>query len=200
MFLICSLGCASMRIPCSTEGANRWRLLAEQGRRLRVRPRQSGLRGPRETPPGPTTWVRPATGWWERMNAGESPRNQGRSVCRPPLSVSRRRSRGLRKLPRRGADRRAGPRHGPAVPFRRRDRPNRKAATVRRSAQRLSALCPLGSGGIPQRRPGARSPGALEFGAIAVQMARLLRGACHRAGQRPDPLARNDGGYVVAKR
>ena len=48
----------------------------------------AGLRGPRETPPGPTTWVRPATGWWERMNAGESPRNQGRSVW-PPLSVSR---------------------------------------------------------------------------------------------------------------
>ena len=85
-------------------------------RRLRVRPRQPSLRGPRETPPGPTTWVRPATGWWERMNAGESPRNQGRSVCRPPLSVSRRRSRGLRKMPRRGADRRAGPRYGPAVP------------------------------------------------------------------------------------
>ena len=31
------------------------------------------------------------------MNAGESPRNQGRSVCRPPLSAHRRRSRGLRK-------------------------------------------------------------------------------------------------------
>ena len=26
----------------------------------------------------------------------------------------------------------------------------------------------------------------------SVQVARLLRGACHRAGQRPDPLARND--------
>src|SRR3954465_3937795 len=51
-------------IPCSTEGANRWRLLAEQGRRLRVRPRQPSLRGSRETPPGSTTWVRPATGWW----------------------------------------------------------------------------------------------------------------------------------------
>src|ERR1044071_1153535 len=46
-------------------------------RRLRARPRQPDLRGPRETPPGPTTWVRPATGWWERMNAGETPRNQG---------------------------------------------------------------------------------------------------------------------------
>ena len=36
-------------------------------------------------------------GWWGRMNAGESPRNQGRSVCRPPLFAHRRRSRGLRK-------------------------------------------------------------------------------------------------------
>jgi hypothetical protein len=60
-------------------------LVAERGRRLRVRPRQPGLRGPRETPPGPTTWVRPATGWWERMNAGESPWNQGRSVKAAPV-------------------------------------------------------------------------------------------------------------------
>ena len=52
----------------------------------------------------------------ERMNAGESPRNQGRSVSRPPLSVSRRRSRGLRKTPQWGAERRAGPRYGPAIP------------------------------------------------------------------------------------
>ena len=101
--------------PCSTEGANRWRLLAEQGRRLRVRPSQPGLRGPRETPPGPTTWVRPATGWWRRMNAGESPPNQGRTVW-APLSVARRRSRGLRKTPQWGAERRAGPRYGPAIP------------------------------------------------------------------------------------
>src|SRR6185436_1805359 len=65
-------------------------------RRLRVRSTQPDLRGSRETLPGPTTWVRPATGWWGRMNAGETPRNQGRSVW-PPLSVSRRRSRDLRK-------------------------------------------------------------------------------------------------------
>src|SRR3954466_16081366 len=70
--------------------------MVERARRLRVRPSQPGLRGPRETLPGPTTWVRPATGWWGRMNAGESPRNQGRTVW-APLSVSRRRSRGLRK-------------------------------------------------------------------------------------------------------
>ena len=89
--------------------------MAERGRRLRVRPRQPGLRGPRETPPGPTTWVRPATGWWKRMNAGESSQNQGRSVW-APLSVSRRRSRGLRKTPQWSAERRAGPRYGSAIP------------------------------------------------------------------------------------
>ena len=58
--------------PCSTEGANRWRLLAEQGRRLRVRPTQPNLRGSWETPPGPTTWVRPK-GLVKRMNAGRNP-------------------------------------------------------------------------------------------------------------------------------
>src|SRR6478672_9458298 len=89
--------------------------MVERARRLRVRPSQPGLRGPRETLPGPTTWVRPATGWWGRMNAGESPRNQGRTVW-APLSVSRRRSRGLRKTPQWGAERRAGPRHGSAIP------------------------------------------------------------------------------------
>ncbi len=42
-------------------------------------------------------------------------RDQGRSVW-PPLSVSRRRSRGLRQTPRWSAERRAGPRYGPAIP------------------------------------------------------------------------------------
>jgi len=70
----------------------------------------------------------------ERMNAGESPRNQGRSVW-APLSVSRRRSRGLRKTPRWSAERRAGPRYGPAVPSRWRDGRDRKVRQwVRRSA------------------------------------------------------------------
>src|SRR4029079_19589315 len=89
--------------------------MVERARRLRVRLSQPGLRGPRETLPGPTMWVRPATGWWGRMNAGEIPRNQGRTVW-APLSVSRRRSRGLRKTPQWGAERRAGPRHGSAIP------------------------------------------------------------------------------------
>src|SRR3954453_9329088 len=57
--------------------------MVERARRLRVRPSQPGLRGPRETSPGPTTWVRPATGWWSRMKAGETPWNQGRSNGRP---------------------------------------------------------------------------------------------------------------------
>ena len=51
-----------------------------------------------------------------------------------PLSVSRRRSRGLRKTPQWSAARRAGPRYGPAVPSRWRDRPDREAGHgVRRS-------------------------------------------------------------------
>ena len=70
--------------------------MVERTRRLRVRPSQPSLRGPRETLPGPTTWVRRETGWFGRMNAGESPRNQGRTAW-APLSVNRRRSRGLRK-------------------------------------------------------------------------------------------------------
>ena len=103
--------------------------------RLRVRPSQPGLRGLRETSPGPTTWVRPATGWWGRMNAGRKTlRNQGRTA-RALLSVSRRRSRGLRKTPQWGAERRAGPRYGSAVPSRRRDGSDRKTGQwVRRSA------------------------------------------------------------------
>ena len=100
-----------------------------------VRPSQPGLRGPRESLPGPTTWVRPATGWWGRMNAGRKTlRNQGRTA-RALLSVSRRRSRGLRKTPQWSAERRAGPRYGPAVPSRWRDGCDRKVRQrVRRSA------------------------------------------------------------------
>jgi len=44
--------------------------MMERMRRLRVRSTQPDLRGSRETLPGPTMWVRPATGWWGRMNAG----------------------------------------------------------------------------------------------------------------------------------
>ena len=42
------------------------------------------------------------------------------------------------------------------------------------------------------------------FALLARSEARLLRGACHRAGQRPDPLARNDvdisADAVIARR
>ena len=71
--------------------------MVERTRRLRV--------GLAHSPPGASgdtarpNYVGPSgqPGWWEWMNVGESPRNQGRFVCRPPLSAHRRRSRGLRK-------------------------------------------------------------------------------------------------------
>src|SRR5205814_8869484 len=52
----------------------------------------------------------------ERMNAGRKPRGIKGVREWAPLSVSRRRSRGLRKTPQWGAERRAGPRYGPAIP------------------------------------------------------------------------------------
>ena len=62
-----------------------------------------------------------------------------------PLSVSRRRSRGLRKTPQWGAERRAGPRYGPAVPSRWRDRLSRKAGqwvgVPAREFRRSATLC-----------------------------------------------------------
>jgi len=69
--------------------------MVERARRLRM-----GLAHPSPGASGDTArpnYVGPSgqPGWFGRMNAGESPRNQGRSVCRPPLSVWRRRSRGL---------------------------------------------------------------------------------------------------------
>ena len=71
--------------------------MVERARRLRM-----GLAHPSPGASGDTArpnYVGPSgqPGWFGRMNAGESPRNQGRFVCRPPLSVWRRRSRGLRK-------------------------------------------------------------------------------------------------------
>src|SRR2546423_4917113 len=71
----------------------------------------------------------------ERMNAGR--KRCGIKGVREwaPLSVSRRRSRDLRKTPQWSAERRAGPRYGPAVPSRWRDRSDRKTGQrVRRSA------------------------------------------------------------------
>src|SRR5216683_3853604 len=62
----------------------------------------------------------------ERMNAGRKPFGIKGVREWAPLSVSRRRSRDLRKTPQWGAERRAGPRYGPAVPSRWRDRLCRK--------------------------------------------------------------------------
>ena len=70
--------------------------MVERARRLRMGLAHSspGASGDTARP----NYVGPSgqPGWWGRMNAGESPRNQGRSVW-PPLSAHRRRSRGLRK-------------------------------------------------------------------------------------------------------
>ena len=78
--------------------------MVERARRLRVGLAHSspGASGDTARP----NYVGPSgNGLVERMNAGESPRNQGRSVW-APLSVFRRRSRGLRKTPQWSAARR----------------------------------------------------------------------------------------------
>jgi len=70
--------------------------MVERMRRLRMSLASSspGASGDTARP----NYVGPSgNGLVKRMKAGESPPNQGRSVCRPPLSVFRRRSRGLRK-------------------------------------------------------------------------------------------------------
>ena len=72
--------------------------MAERMRRLRMGLAHSspGASGDTARP----NYVGPSgNGLVKRMNAGEIPQNQGRFVCRPPLSDFRRRSRGLRKTP-----------------------------------------------------------------------------------------------------
>ena len=87
------------------------------------------------------------------MKAGESPLNQGRTVW-APLSVSRRRSRGLRRTPQWGAERRAGTRYGPAIPFRRRDGFDRKANQRSRRSAAANFGAPLPSvGGAKGSKP-----------------------------------------------
>jgi hypothetical protein len=71
--------------------------MVERTRRLRMGLAHSspGASGDTARP----NYVGPSgNGLVERMKAGESPPNQGRTVW-APLSVSRRRSRGLRKTP-----------------------------------------------------------------------------------------------------
>ena len=80
------------------------------------------------------------------------------------LSVSRRRSRGLRKTPQWSAERRAGPRYGPAIPFRRRDGSRRKADQRPRRIPRLriSALrYPLMEGRRVRNRQFGRKPAGI---------------------------------------
>ena len=187
-----------------------------------------------------------------------------------PLSVSRRRSRGLRKTPQWSAERRAGPRYGPAIPSAdgrghaarqangrgvprprisalrypllegRRVRNRQFGTTARRDAPRGNAPARLNkftekgrcrNCRTKHRREHVRrdcfaepvigpAKGRTRWLAMTADVvikqqmlslrgarsatkqspprgraseARLLRGACHRAGQRPDPLARNDG-------
>jgi hypothetical protein len=65
--------------PCSTEGANRWRLLAEWGAA------PEGLASSAKPPGASGDIARPnymgpsGNGLVERMKAGETPWNQGRS-------------------------------------------------------------------------------------------------------------------------
>ena len=115
VFLICSFDCDLISRSHPTEGVFM--------RRMRTG-RDAAPAGSASSagPPGASgdtarpNYVGPSgNGLVERMKAGENPRNQGRCEW-APLSVSRRRSRGLRKTPQWSAERRAGPRHGPAIP------------------------------------------------------------------------------------
>ena len=71
--------------PCSTEGANRWRLLAERGAA------PEGSASSVEPPGASGDTARPnymgpsGNGLVERMKAGESPWDQGRSVMGAPV-------------------------------------------------------------------------------------------------------------------
>jgi len=69
--------------------------------------------------------------------------------------------------------------------------PSCPRTAVRRTA---SLRSPMSRASTPWRQSKAwmagTSPAMTNVG--SAQAARLLRGACHRAGQRPDPLARND--------
>ncbi len=113
--------------PCSTEGANSGGAsLAERGVGacgFGLVSRASGGLGRHR----PAQYVGPSgNGLVERMKAGESPWIKGVPYGRPCPSPEGG-LRGLRKTPQWSAERRAGPRHGPAVPSRWRDRPDRKA-------------------------------------------------------------------------
>ncbi len=122
-----------------------------------------------------------------------------------------------KEKPQWSAARRAGTRYGPAVPSRRRDRSDRKTGQRSRRSAAANFGAPLPSFGNAKGSkptiwhdspPGCAARQRSRSDQINVRKrmmskfqsqisagaceARLLRGACHRAGQRPDPLARND--------
>ena len=152
----------------------------------------------------------------ERMKAGETPWNQGRSNGRPcPFPEGGPEDEG--KTPQWSAERRAGPRYGPAIPsadgigsivrsnqWARRSAPANFGAPLpsvggaKGSKPTIWHDSPPGCAARQRSRTGQthsqrRTVLRLENQTSAgISDARLLRGACHRAGQRPDPLARND--------
>jgi hypothetical protein len=176
-----------------TEGVLMRRMRTGRMRRLRVRPSQPNSRGPRETLPGPTTWVCPATGWWKRMKAGESPLNQGRSVKAAPVrfqkavprSKEKRRGEAPIGAPVRVMDRLFPPAGGTGLSA-------RQTTGCGDPHQRLSALCPLGAGDIPQTAAGRRPPRTMARACATLRD----RGA----GYRTDELRRQNYSSPSAER
>ena len=127
--------------------------MVERTRRLRV--------GLAHSPPGASgvtarpNYVGPSgNGLVKRRNAGAKNPAELRSLAIAAPSVFRRRSRGLRKTPQWGAERRAGPRYGPAIPFRRRDGFDRKANQRSRRSAAANFGAPLPSvGGAKGSKP-----------------------------------------------
>src|ERR1700704_6277369 len=136
--------------------------MVERTRRLRVGFANSspGSLGATARP----NYVGPSgNGLVERMNAGRKPFGIKGVREWAPLSVSRRRSRGLRKTPQWSAERRAGPRYGPAIPS-----ADGRGPAVRRAngrgvpRLRISALrYPLLEGRRVRNRQFGRKPGGM---------------------------------------
>jgi hypothetical protein len=194
-------------------------------RRLRVRPSQPGLRGPRESPPGPTTWVRPATGWWERMNAGRKIlRNQGLSVKGAPVRFQKAVSRTKEK--RRGGAPIGAPARVMGRPFPSAEGTGfavRLSHRVRRSAPALVGASPPSDGGTfpngdrapttpndearPRDSANQLEEHAMMFGRHLAPHSAVMPATSPAitnigSGQMARLLrfARNDGRYVVVKR
>src|SRR5436305_11223995 len=129
----------------------------------------------------------------ERRKAGETPWNQGRSNGRPcPFPEGGPEYEG--KTPQWSAARRAGPRYGPAVPSRRRDRPDREAGhVVRRSAPApFGAPLPHVWGARKSRRtPRLARTGAAELW-LSLRAGCLKRESDDRARKRRRAFWRNE--------